>query len=166
MSSDVINVLIAGLGGQGIVKASDILAEAAFRAGFDVKKNEVHGMSQRGGSVTSEVRFGSEVLSPMIPAGEVDYLVALDADQVSLHFDLLRQGGAVLTPGDIGEASGPGRKSLNVAMLGALSRLLPLEENHWLDALKALFAEKHHAANAQAFAAGRMANGHHGEETK
>ena len=71
--------MIAGLGGQGVLKASDIVAEAAFRAGLDVKKSEVHGMSQRGGSVTSDIRFGRQVSSPMMPPGEADYLVLLDA---------------------------------------------------------------------------------------
>ena len=65
----VTNVVLAGLGGQGVIKASDILADAALRAGFDVKKAEIHGMSQRGGSVTSDVRFGRKVLSPMVPRG-------------------------------------------------------------------------------------------------
>ncbi len=60
----VVNVIVAGLGGQGVIKASDILADAAFRAGLDVKKAEIHGMSQRGGSVTSDVRFGEVVHSP------------------------------------------------------------------------------------------------------
>ena len=62
-----INVLFAGIGGQGIIRASDMLTEAAFRMGYDVKKSELHGMSQRGGSVSSDVRFGKKVLSPMIP---------------------------------------------------------------------------------------------------
>ena len=73
MSQRVTNVILAGLGGQGVIKASDILADAAVRAGYDVKKAEVHGMSQRGGSVTSDVRFGPRVLSPMIPRGEADF---------------------------------------------------------------------------------------------
>ena len=64
----VTNVIVAGLGGQGVIKASDILADAAFRAGYDVKKAEIHGMSQRGGSVTCDVRFGPQVLSPDGPA--------------------------------------------------------------------------------------------------
>ncbi len=66
MAKPVVNVIVAGLGGQGVIKASDILADAAFRAGLDVKKAEIHGMSQRGGSVTSDVRFGDAVQSPMI----------------------------------------------------------------------------------------------------
>jgi len=58
------NVVVAGLGGQGVLKASDILADVAFSAGLDVKKSELHGMSQRGGSVSSDVRFGERVFSP------------------------------------------------------------------------------------------------------
>ena len=76
------NILLSGVGGQGIITASRVLAEAAMLSGFQVKKSEIHGMSQRGGSVTSDVRFGFEVLSPMIPSGEADYLVALDSTQV------------------------------------------------------------------------------------
>src|ERR1035437_4528384 len=81
-TTKVTNIVIAGLGGQGVLKASDIVAEVAFRAGFDVKKSEIHGMSQRGGSVTSDIRFGKSVYSPMVPSGEADYLVVLSPDQV------------------------------------------------------------------------------------
>ncbi|MGM0385746.1 MAG: indolepyruvate oxidoreductase subunit beta [Actinomycetota bacterium] len=72
------NVLMVGVGGQGIVLASDILAEAALRSGFDVKKSEIHGMSKRGGAVFSHVRYGERVHSPMIPRGEADVLYALE----------------------------------------------------------------------------------------
>ena len=68
----VTNIVVAGLGGQGVLKGSDILADAALRAGYDVKKSEIKGMSQRGGSVTSDVRFGERVWSPMVPVGEAD----------------------------------------------------------------------------------------------
>ena len=87
----IINVVIAGLGGQGVITASDILADAAFRAGRDVKKSELHGMSQRGGSVTSEVRFGTQVFSPMIPRGEADFLVVLAGDQIEPNRHALRR---------------------------------------------------------------------------
>ena len=72
----VVNVKFAGLGGTGVIKASDVMAELVFEQGYDVKKAEVHGMSQRGGSIASDVRFakGEEVQSPMIPTGEADYL--------------------------------------------------------------------------------------------
>ena len=75
MGNKLTNVLFAGIGGQGIIKASDMLTEAAFRMNYDVKKSELHGMSQRGGSVSSDVRFGDKVYSPMIPEGQADYLV-------------------------------------------------------------------------------------------
>ena len=75
MNNEITNVVFAGLGGQGVLKASDILAQAAFARGLDVKKSEIHGMSQRGGSVTSDVRFGREVLSPMVSDGDADYVI-------------------------------------------------------------------------------------------
>ena len=106
MSSAVVNVIVAGLGGQGVIKASDILADVAFRAGKDVKKAEVHGMSQRGGSVTSDVRYGDRVLSPMIPRGEADFLVVLAPSEVEVTRPLLRERGVPLSPALRGR--GPG----------------------------------------------------------
>src|SRR5512142_2938927 len=94
----VVNVVIAGLGGQGVIKASDILADAACRAGHDVKKAEVHGMSQRGGSVSSDVRFGPKVHSPMVPFGEADFLVVLAPDQVEVTRPVLRPSGVLIAP--------------------------------------------------------------------
>jgi indolepyruvate ferredoxin oxidoreductase beta subunit len=70
----VTNILVAGVGGQGVILASDIMADVFLEAGFDVKKSEVHGMAQRGGAVSSHVRFGKKVYSPIIKMGEVDYL--------------------------------------------------------------------------------------------
>jgi indolepyruvate ferredoxin oxidoreductase beta subunit len=152
-----INVIIAGLGGQGVIKASDILSEAAFRSGFEVKKSEIHGMSQRGGSVTSDVRFGSQVLSPMVPPGEADYLVVLAPDQVEVNRGQLRTAGVLIAPDMIDPAILTNRKSFNVALLGALSRHLDISESHWREAIHACLPEKLHAANEQAFAAGRTA---------
>lgn len=73
------NILVVGIGGQGVMTASEILSEAAISQGFDVKKTEVAGMSQRGGVVSSHVRFGTQVLSPEIPPGEADILVGFEA---------------------------------------------------------------------------------------
>jgi len=75
---NITSVLLAGVGGQGIVLASKILAKCAFTAGFMVKESELHGMAQRGGSVISHVRFGEEVYSPLIPGGKADFMVALE----------------------------------------------------------------------------------------
>jgi len=74
MTHDITNILVAGVGGQGVILASDIMADVFLEAGYDVKKSEVHGMAQRGGAVSSHVRFGKKVFSPIIKMGEVDYL--------------------------------------------------------------------------------------------
>jgi len=152
-----VNVVIAGLGGQGVIKASDILSEAAFRSGYEVKKSEIHGMSQRGGSVTSDVRFGPQVLSPMVPPGEADFLVVLAPDQVEVNRGQLRAGGVLLAPDLIDPAALANRKSFNVALLGALSAHLEISAENWQAAMHSVLPEKLHAANEQAFAEGRRA---------
>jgi indolepyruvate ferredoxin oxidoreductase beta subunit len=149
------NVRFAGLGGTGVIRASDIFADVAFRTGQVVKKAEVHGMSQRGGSVQSDVRYGHEVHSPMIPAGCCDFVVVLDPTQVDLVRGGLRPGGILLTPADIPADRLPSAKALNVALLGRLSRHLDFPEATWLESLQARFPAKLHAANAAAFALGR-----------
>jgi indolepyruvate ferredoxin oxidoreductase beta subunit len=153
----VTNVVVAGVGGQGVIKASDILADAACRAGHDVKKAEIHGMSQRGGSVTSDVRFGEAVRSPMVPRGEADFLVVLAPDQVELSRDVLRPGGVLIGPDFVPEESLPNRRSLNVALLGALSRHLDIPERTWLEAMRAALPERLHELNEKAFRMGREA---------
>ena len=152
-----VNVVIVGLGGQGVIKASDILSEAAFRSGFEVKKSEIHGMSQRGGSVTSDVRFGPQVLSPMVPPGEADFLVVLAPDQAEVNRGQLRAGGVMIAPDLIDPAKLSNRKSFNIALLGALSTHLEISEEKWRSAIHACLPEKLHAANEQSFTEGRHA---------
>lgn len=77
-NNSVTNILLVGVGGQGIIVASEIMADAFLEAGYDVKKSEVHGMAQRGGSVSTHVRFGPKVFSPLIKEGETDILVAFE----------------------------------------------------------------------------------------
>lgn len=74
MADTVTNILVAGVGGQGVILASDLMADTFLAAGYDVKKSEVHGMAQRGGAVSSHVRYGKKVYSPIIKMGEADYL--------------------------------------------------------------------------------------------
>src|SRR5512146_208005 len=124
----VTNIVLAGLGGQGVLTASDILAQAILRAGYDVKKSEIKGMSQRGGSVTSDVRYGEQVFSPMVPVGEADYLLVLEPTQVEPHKYWLREAGVLITPDQVAAEQLPNRKSLNVALLGKLSARLPIPE--------------------------------------
>jgi indolepyruvate ferredoxin oxidoreductase beta subunit len=151
----VVNVVVAGLGGQGAIKASDILADVAFRAGKDVKKAEVHGMSQRGGSVTSDVRFGDHVQSPMITPGEAHFLLVLAPSEVEVTRPLLAKDGLLIPPDLVDEKTLPNRKSLNVALLGALSRHLDLPEALWLEAIRAALPERLHDVNEKAFQIGR-----------
>jgi indolepyruvate ferredoxin oxidoreductase beta subunit len=96
MSRQITNILLVGVGGQGILLASEILSEAAMLAGFDVKKSEIHGMSQRGGSVVSHVRYGTEVFSPIVPEGEGDILFGFELMETCRSLPLLKQGGAVV----------------------------------------------------------------------
>ncbi len=78
MKNGTTNVLIVGVGGQGVLLASEILTEVAKESGLDAKKSEVHGMSQRGGIVTSHIRFGKEVMSPLIPSREANVILAFE----------------------------------------------------------------------------------------
>ena len=87
---DTKGVLIAGVGGQGILLASDILCRVAMRAGLDVRKSEVHGMAQRGGCVTSHVRFGEKVYSPLSRKGDVDILLSFEKMETLRYLDYLR----------------------------------------------------------------------------
>ena len=153
----VINVKFAGLGGQGVIRASDILSEAAFRFGADIKKSELHGMSQRGGSVSSDVRFGPQVWSPMIPAGEADYLVVVSPDQVDNNLPSLKTDGVLILPEMIDESKLKDKKALNVALLGILSVHLPIPDEIWLATIRESFPESFYAANEQAFRLGRDA---------
>lgn len=90
------NVSLVGVGGQGILLTSDILAKTAALAGCDVKKSEIHGMAQRGGSVISQVRFGDKVYSPIIPDGASDLLVSFERLEALRWRHLLAAGGKVL----------------------------------------------------------------------
>ena len=91
-----INFLLVGVGGQGVLTVSDILAELGLRSGYDVKKSEVHGMSQRGGAVSSHVRFGPRVYSPLIPQGEADFLLSFEMLEALRWATFLRAEGTAL----------------------------------------------------------------------
>jgi indolepyruvate ferredoxin oxidoreductase beta subunit len=90
------NILVAGVGGQGVILASDIMSEVFMEAGYDVKKSEVHGMAMRGGIVTSHFRFGKKVYSPLIKEGEVDILFAFEQLEGIRWFNYLRPNGKIV----------------------------------------------------------------------
>ncbi|ACD95573.1 indolepyruvate oxidoreductase subunit beta [Trichlorobacter lovleyi] len=96
MDNAITNILLVGVGGQGILLASEILSEAFMLAGFDVKKSEIHGMSQRGGSVVSHVRFGKEVFSPVVPEGQGDILFGFELLETYRYLSLLKPGATVV----------------------------------------------------------------------
>lgn len=90
------NILLAGVGGQGILLASEILSSVLLRAGFDVKQSEVHGMAQRGGSVVSHVRFGNKVYSPLIEPGTADITVSFELLEALRYLPYYRKGSTVI----------------------------------------------------------------------
>ena len=90
------SILLAGVGGQGTILASKILSEGLVRKGYDVKMSEIHGMSQRGGSVTTHVRFGTKVASPVVPEGEADVLVAFEKVEAVRWLRYLKKGGRLV----------------------------------------------------------------------
>ncbi|NLN59205.1 MAG: indolepyruvate oxidoreductase subunit beta [Deltaproteobacteria bacterium] len=96
MKNNVTSVYMVGVGGQGIIRASDILCEVVMRSGLDVKKSEVHGMAQRGGSVTSHVRYGERVYSPLAAKGGVDILVAFERLEALRNLDYVKPDGRVI----------------------------------------------------------------------
>ena len=96
MQERTTNVLVAGVGGQGVILASDIMCEVFMEAGYDVKKSEVHGMAMRGGIVTSHFRFGRKVYSPLIKQGEVDLLFAFEQLEGLRWLNHLKPNGKVV----------------------------------------------------------------------
>lgn len=94
--SEVKNVLLVGVGGQGIILASKILSSGLIDAGYDVKMSEVHGMAQRGGSVTTQVRYGEKVYSPIIGLGQADLIVAFEKIEALRWIDYLKPNGKIV----------------------------------------------------------------------
>lgn len=189
--------MLAGVGGQGILLAGDVLAEAAFFANMEVKKSEIHGLSRRFGSVSCQVSMGRATLSPLRGHGAVDLLLATEANEALRNLPYLKPEGIALVnrlwiatgvhPNEMlladQQQSLPSKgllegvdspeliwldatqqvhehgcpKCLNVYLLGALSRLLPLSKKHWMQALRHRVPEAHLRINLEMFQAGRRA---------
>ncbi len=187
-----ISFMLVGVGGQGTILASNVIAEVGLSLGYDVKQAEVHGMSQRGGSVTSHVRWAKHVYSSIITPGDADVLIAFEKSEVSRYIEGLKPGGIVLVndysivpitvssggasyPEDasikklissftgknywidgIGIAEEVGNaRTANVVLLGALSRLMDFEEQHWVEVIKQRVPPKFLEMNLKAFERGR-----------
>ena len=94
--SEVKNILLVGVGGQGTILASKILTSGLIKAGYDVKMSEIHGMSQRGGSVSTQVRYGEKVYSPIVGKGSADVIVAFEEMEALRWLDHLKIGGKMV----------------------------------------------------------------------
>jgi indolepyruvate ferredoxin oxidoreductase beta subunit len=112
-------------------------------------------MSQRGGAITSDLRFGEKVLSPMIPAGVADFLVVLGDDQIEANKHFLKSAGVLIKPSDFDVNKLENKRTLNVALLGALSQHMDFTQEQWMDAIHQQLPERLHAVNEAAFALGR-----------
>ena len=112
-------------------------------------------MSQRGGSVSSEVRYGEKVASPMVPAGEADVLAVLEPTQVDVAKPVLKADGVLITPDDLPLDKLQNPKALNTMMLGAISKHIGIPVESIIEALKANLPEKLHAMNLEMFELGR-----------
>jgi len=155
--SDTVNVLIVGVGGQGVLRTSQVLADVLVGAGHDVKQSEVHGMSQRGGSVVSQVRFGPQVHSPLAPEGAAHYVIALDeAEGRRAAPQLHTESGTLIDvpPKLLEQLADP--RGRNMAALGRLSRHLGIPSQAWHEAIRHRMPARSIEANIAAFGAGAL----------
>jgi indolepyruvate ferredoxin oxidoreductase beta subunit len=124
---DALNFMITGVGGQGTILSSDILAAVGVEAGYDVKKSDILGLAVRGGSVLGHIRWGEAVHSPIVPEGRVDYLIAFEILEGLRRLDQVRVGGTVLLneqeihPASVssGLAAYPGEEAVRIALEAA-----------------------------------------------
>jgi indolepyruvate ferredoxin oxidoreductase beta subunit len=151
------NILFCGTGGQGVLTAAEICGIAAMGAGYQVKKSEVHGMAQRGGSVESHLRFGAKIFSPLLQPAEADYIVCFHADEGKRLDFYLKKGGINFLRflGDP-QYQPSDERFLNTYFLGLLSTFLPLTEETWLAALNKQMKQMREE-NETAFLAGHEA---------
>jgi indolepyruvate ferredoxin oxidoreductase, beta subunit len=136
------NILITGLGGQGIILCSKMICDILFHKGYDVKKSEIHGMSQRGGSVVSQIRFGEKVYSPLIPENKIDYLIVLEKTEGIQYLSMLSDEGIVIELSDDEFTSLTNKKTLNVATASKFLKLLKISDKTVEESIKKFVKEK------------------------
>jgi indolepyruvate ferredoxin oxidoreductase, beta subunit len=189
VNNEVNSILFAGVGGQGILRASDIMCEVIMEAGLDAKKSEVHGMAQRGGCVTSHVRYGKKVYSPLAEAGSIQTLVSFEKMEALRYLNFLSKDAAIIVNTEeiyppavnMGDAPYPSDvidflkdnygnvvhfnalelaqkagniKTANVVLLGAVSKLMNIDQSVWENIIKKSFPEKLVKVNLAAFQMG------------
>ncbi len=154
-AANVTSVIFCGRGGQGVLFGSEVLALAAMWEGFDVKKSEVHGMAQRGGSVVSQVRFGKRVFSPLVPRGGADFVVALDEKEGKRYVPYLSERGTLVALREEVREALPDPRTENVALVGVLSREFDFSERSWRRAIAAVAPPGTVERNLESFELGR-----------
>lgn len=179
------NVVICGVGGQGIILASNVLCSVVFSEGLDVKKSEVHGMAQRGGSVITHVRFGKKVYSPLIEEGTSDFMLAFEPLEALRYSPYLKKDGIMIVNDHkippmsvlVGAATYPADidrqlkkrgkthivdgtsvalelgnvRTVNIILLGALSKFLDFKKQSWEEAIRDNVKERFVDLNITAF---------------
>ena len=181
------NIMIVGVGGQGSLLASKLLGHLLMEQGYDVKVSEVHGMSQRGGSVVTYVRYGDRVNSPVIDKGEADYIVSFELLEAARWLSYLKPDGQIVTstqqidpmPVITGAAQYPENlvekmkaagakvdasvvkngkgKKVNIVLMGRLSHYFDLPDEAWQKSLEVCVPSKFLELNKKAFQLGKNA---------
>ena len=170
------NVMIVGVGGQGSLLASKLLGRLLLQKGYDIKVSEVHGMSQRGGSVVTYVRFGDKVYSPVIDKGQADFIVSFEELEAARWTEYLKPGGKIILSTQqiapmlaemkakgldvdaidalsLAEAAGSS-KAVNIVLMGRLSKYFDIPADEWLAAIEASVPPKFLELNKKAFQLG------------
>ena len=185
-----VSIMIVGVGGQGTLLASRILGNLALTLGYDVKVSEVHGMSQRGGSVVTYVKYGDTVHSPIIDPGGADLILAFEELEAYRYLPYLKKGGRIICnsqnidpmPVITGAMQYPteiikkirekgidiipidasklakeagNNKTVNVALIGLLSKSMDISEEQWEEAIRQTVPQKALDVNLKAFQLGR-----------
>ncbi len=113
----VINLLVVGKGGQGVLFASEVISSLFIQKGLNVKKSEIHGLAQRGGTVVSHVRIGTLIYSPVIPKGAVDFLIVFDLKEQNHYQSYLKKAGIVITLNEKETTAFNQKKGMNLALV-------------------------------------------------
>lgn len=153
----IYNVYFCGIGGQGVLSAATICGWAAIFDNYQVRQSEIHGMSQRGGSVESHIRFGNEVYSPLIENGQAEYFIALSDDEHDRMLHFKKDSGIDFFPYyEKAQEVVSNKKMINTYILGTLSKHLPISEASWIKAIEHVF-KAFIEENKAAFQLGREA---------
>ncbi|MDD4202157.1 MAG: 2-oxoacid:acceptor oxidoreductase family protein [Candidatus Omnitrophica bacterium] len=156
MKNNVTSIIFYGIGGQGVLTAAEICALAAMYDGFAVKKSEVHGMAQRGGSVESHVRFGDIVYSPITPYAQADYLICCHNAEYGRFKGYLKKTGTDLFEFlNKGLLIVPKKIFINIYLIGVLSVYTEISEQSWIRAIKQTIKSQFVEDNIKWFYEGR-----------